>query len=448
MKGGRLVFFCEKPAILDPGDISENRPVLQTSLDARLIPHSMPGMSSKLCSCCFLVALLTLVKVFDGTFVDPDYGRETCELILSRGFRCQEHSIFTRDGYILTAFRILDPEVPASKSPVILVHGLFESSRDFVIAGPDGHRDEGTSVVGNCMGFELAKRGFDVWLLNCRGNSYSQNHTIYRDKRLGLNTHPAFWDYSYEDIGMFDVPATVAHVLKVTGRPTVAYIGHSRGSGAMFAALSVFPYLNKQIQPFIALSPVVRVKYASGLLWNVGALTGSSNFPVGQKVFFPKKSKKTLCSLLNGLFCAKILHLVGGDSMHLFNGSRMPVIFESLPSGSSAKDLRLFVQNEFSGRFAYYDYGNDGNKKRYGRRDAPDFPLESITNREIYLMKGASDVLAPDQDTEWLTQKLGDRIRSNIVIPIRGWGHMAMIFGQDAGLHVITPILQILNSYE
>jgi len=36
-----------------------------------------------------------------------------------------------------------------------------------------------------------------------------------------------YWDYSFDDLVQYDVVANVEHVLRVSGRERVIYIGHS-----------------------------------------------------------------------------------------------------------------------------------------------------------------------------------------------------------------------------
>jgi lysosomal acid lipase/cholesteryl ester hydrolase len=68
---------------------------------------------------------------------DPDADRSVVEIIRSRGFEAEEHHVTTRDGYILTVQRIINPLVSAEQraklKPVILQHGLMSSSVDWVI---------------------------------------------------------------------------------------------------------------------------------------------------------------------------------------------------------------------------------------------------------------------------------------------------------------------------
>ena len=67
----------------------------------------------------------------------------------------------------------------------------------------------------------LSDQGYDVWMGNNRGNIYSRGHkTISADD-------DAFFDYSFFEIGAYDLPAMINYVRDKTGQEKIAYIGHS-----------------------------------------------------------------------------------------------------------------------------------------------------------------------------------------------------------------------------
>jgi hypothetical protein len=54
----------------------------------------------------------------------------------------------------------------------------------------------------------MVKNGFDVWLGNNRGNSFSRSH-----QKLDPNTNNKFWEFSFVELGDFDTPAMIDYVL-------------------------------------------------------------------------------------------------------------------------------------------------------------------------------------------------------------------------------------------
>lgn len=70
--------------------------------------------------------------------------------------------------------------------------------------------------------FFFARHGYDVWLGNSRGNLHSRKH-----KTLNPDHDPSFWDFSFVEMGLYDVPAQIEKVLELTGAANLSYVAHS-----------------------------------------------------------------------------------------------------------------------------------------------------------------------------------------------------------------------------
>ncbi|XP_049528890.1 lipase member K-like [Dermacentor silvarum] len=157
------------------------------------------------------------------------------ELIVSKGYPVEEHTVVTTDGYILRIQRIprgrnepvvLDANY--SKPVVLVMHALAVTSADFVINFPE-----------QSLGFILADAGYDVWLGNLRGNEYT-SHLTYK------KTDPMFWRFSFDEMIMYDTPTMIDAVLARTNNTRLLYIGFSQGTQVLFGLLAQQPEYNEK----------------------------------------------------------------------------------------------------------------------------------------------------------------------------------------------------------
>jgi len=96
------------------------------------------------------------------------------------------------------------------KPSVLFQHGILDSADCWVMHWPD-----------MAPAFIAARKGFDVWMGNSRGNKYSRSHD-YLDPD-GTD----FWQFDWEDMGRYDLPAVIEYILAINPYPKVAYVGHS-----------------------------------------------------------------------------------------------------------------------------------------------------------------------------------------------------------------------------
>ncbi|KAJ2949411.1 hypothetical protein O0L34_g15326 [Tuta absoluta] len=346
------------------------------------------------------------------------------------------HLVKTRDGYILTLFRLYGPG-----DAVFLMHGLFSSANDWITPGPE-----------SSIAYLLNDAGYDVWLGNSRGNTYSRRHEC-----LSPDDDAArFWDFSWHEIGLEDLPAMIDHVLNVTGQSKLKYIGHSQGGTSFLVMCSLRPEYNTKISIAIGLSPACFMSHIrSPILRVLSKINTIADLLVtkliGLHEFVPnmeliRSIKGVVCGtrIVASTVCTSTFYIGGGFNFAQQNDSQLPVILEHIPSSVASKQLLHYAQLVVSKLFQQYDYG-PRNHEMYGSEKPPCYPLERIS-APVVIMYGDGDWIVTPEDSRTLRDKLTNLV-GFIKVKFPKFNHFDFLWAKDMKTLIMTHLYRFLGSY-
>ncbi|XP_033217874.1 lipase 3-like [Belonocnema kinseyi] len=367
--------------------------------------------------------------------VDPAVNLDTPGLIRQAGYPAEAHVAETEDGFLLTMHRIPGPE---GSTPVFVQHGLLGSSADWVITGR-----------GKALGFILADLGYDVWMGNMRGNTYSRSH-----KTIPV-TDSRFWDFSFHEVGLYDLPAMISYVTKKKNQSLI-YIGHSMGTTAFYVMATQRPDMNSNVRVMFSLAPVAFMRHIKSPIRILAPLANEIELIaqfLGKNEFLPQNRVLRLlakfgCDLdtLEEEICTNAMFVIFGFDAGEFNMTLLPVILAHTPAGTSTKSLTHFAQEVISDRFRPYDYGMLRNIRIYNSTVPPDYDLSKI-EIPIALFYGDNDWLASTADVDRLYQQLPKAL-GKFRIDYPKFNHLDFMWAIDAPKLVYKKMISMMEKFK
>uniref|UniRef100_A0A3P9HJJ8 Lipase n=1 Tax=Oryzias latipes TaxID=8090 RepID=A0A3P9HJJ8_ORYLA len=357
------------------------------------------------------------------------------EIIRRWGYPAEEHEVVTEDGYILSVNRIPSglKRTAGSKPAVLLQHGLLAAGSNWV-----------TNPPSSSLGFVLADAGYDVWIGNSRGNTWSRRHrTLTPDQE-------DFWKFSYDEMALKDLPAVIDHVLNVTAQDQIFYIGHSQGTTIAFMAFSALPELASKVKLFFGLAPVATVAFTNSPMTKLSVLPDALIWDLfGRRDFLPQSDyikwmAEHICGkrLLSEL-CGNIFFVLCGFDEKNLNMTRTPVYTTHCPAGTSVQNMVHWAQAVHGGKLMGFDFGPAGNMKHYNQSTPPEYHVKDM-KVPTALFSGGQDTLADPKDVAVLLTQV-----SNLVYHqhIQHWEHLDFIWGLDAPEQMFPSILKLLQKH-
>ncbi|CAG9093140.1 unnamed protein product [Plutella xylostella] len=373
----------------------------------------------------------------------PDILLNFTERLQKYGYPSDVHTTVTEDGYILKVFRILKrPHCETTKKPpVLLHHGLFVNSISYTDAGPK---------VG--LAYLLADACFDVWCSNSRGTEFSRNHT-----KLDPDKDPEFWQFSFHEIGLYDLSAFIYYIIKETGSPKVNYVSHSQAVPQYMALASLKPEVMDKVGLLVAMAPAVFVEHSRSPVLTTLAkhfeqfvLNLFNTLRIQEILYTKSPVNEVLQFMCRKKFaqraCIELLEtFFDGRHRNSVTQETFEIIFGHTPDGVSLKNLVHFSQLLNSRKFQQYDYGEKRNMKTYGAKKPPEYELKKVTTPTL-LIYGENDHLVNASDVRKLGRTLPNVVKLYRIEDTK-WNHLDYLWSIHIPKLLLPEIVEWLNKY-
>jgi len=376
------------------------------------------------------ISLITFPKFMDlnlNPAVKLLCDMTTDQLIKYYGYEVDSYNVTTEDGYILTVFRCYSKEFAIDElEPILLQHGMMDTSDSFCL-----------NPGIQSLAYFFASKKYLVYMPNSRGNRYSRAH-----QTLDPNQIPGeFWDFSFTEMGVRDLPVVIDSILEQTGMEKIACIGHSQGATIFLILLSLRPEYNDKIKLVSMMAPF---SYMNNVGFPLNAILEffSQLLPFKDVEFVPnsllqRTMSQIVCQIDNGTICNSMINFVLGPSVNQRNNSMLPVYLCHLPAGSS---INQFIH-----------FGQEVARKYFGPmirnilgKTPKDFPIHRIT-APISIHYSPTDPHTNTLDIEKLRSNLQNVIDVQEIIDVK-FDHVDFIWGAHAHEIVYSRIYKLLKN--
>jgi len=328
-----------------------------------------------------LILFLLIQKII---LISPDPCLTIEQVLEKRKYTFEKYKITTDDGYIVSLYRIVgkintnyNETDKIQRIPLILQHGISTSADVFL-----RHADYSPALY-------FFEQGFDVWLPNIRGTSYSNSHLKFD------NESPEYWNYTFEELGKYDTHAFIDFVYNKT-QQKVLYLGVSQGFTQLMAGFSLEPeFFIQRVRKVMGWAPVVRIDLTTHPFILLGALSrvGKLGEILGLKYLFKHTYESCMEEALQckemTIFC-KLKYLFAGDFYTYYSNIYG---FSQGRESTSFKDI-LHLANNVANQGFYRFYKKNGELEPYD--------LSKIKTVKFGLCIGEGDMLAPIANGEYL----------------------------------------------
>ena len=239
-----------------------------------------------------------------------------------------------------------------------------------------------------------------MWYYNYRGNTYSQKHTHLTPK------DKAFWDFSFDTMAYYDIPAVLDYIIANTKHPKVNILGHSQGTMISWAFLTSHEDRVKgKIRSLAAWAPVAQMQHSTSLV------TWFTKIPYIKQItdllyiynLFPRnylesQVQRLLCKYV-AVMCVDLIDIFADESDY-YDKEKMPYFLGHAPNGISVKNA-LHV-------FMIYTQKVFGPYPTNGDQITPYNFQGIIKDIPVALFAGTNDNMADPTDVKWLKEQLSE----------------------------------------